>query len=324
MSNTYLLDNPFPYGYNFFMKTNLHLNPRKLWYFLVLADELNFSRAAERLHISQPPLSKQIKQLEDELGVKLFRRVGRGVQLTEAGRLLSEEAPRILSQIERTQSLVKKADRGEVGQIMIGFTPSAINDVLPPILLSFRREYPEVELFLHEVKADQIVEGLVNKWLDVGFLYLPFDDKRFNCQTISREKLLVALPEHHHLAAEPAIYMESLSREYFILPAKHRYMPGMYGQVMSLCHQAGFTPHAVQKEVWQMQTIVGLVGSGLGIAIVPSSIQKVHKEGIVYREICNPQAAVEMGIIWRKEEATPPINAFTKVAVRQCSQHVSQ
>ena len=116
---------------------------------MTLAEELNFSRAAQRLHMSQPPLSKQIKQLETELGSQLFDRVGRGVRLTEAGELLFREAQRILSQIEQTQSLIQRVGRGEVGQIMLGFTPSAANEVLPPILLEFRNQYPEVDLSLH-------------------------------------------------------------------------------------------------------------------------------------------------------------------------------
>jgi DNA-binding transcriptional LysR family regulator len=292
---------------------DVHLSPRQLRYFMALAEELNFSRAAQRLHMSQPPLSKQIKQLETELGSQLFDRLGRGVRLTEAGELLFREAQRILSQIEQTQSLIQRVGRGEVGQIMLGFTPSAANEVLPPILLEFRNQYPEVDLSLHEMKADQLVDRLGNRWIDVAFLLLPFEDDRFHCEIVSREPLVIALPSKHPLASEPTVKMRALANEPFILPARHRYMPGVYGQITSLCRRAGFTPNAVQKDVWQMQTILGLVGGGIGVALVPASFRDLHRKGVVYKEVQDFAPFVEMGAIWRRNDTTPVLHSFLKV-----------
>jgi DNA-binding transcriptional LysR family regulator len=280
---------------------------------MALAEELNFSRAAQQLHISQPPLSKQIKQLETDLGSQLFERVSRGVRLTEAGELLFGEAQRILSQIEQTQSMIQRVGRGEVGKIALGFTPSAANAVLPPILLEFRNRYPEVELSLHEMKADQLVDRLSNKWIDVSFLYLPFEDDRFHCRTVSHEPLVVALPSKHPLASKPAVRMRALANEPFVLPARHRYMPGLYGQVTELCRRAGFTPNAVQRDVWQMQTILGLVGGGIGIALVPASYRDLPRKGVVYKEIRDFEPIVEMGAVWRRDDTTPVLHSFLEV-----------
>ena len=295
------------------MKAQLYLGPRQLRYFTVLAEERNFTRAAARLHISQPPLSKQIKQLEKELGSQLFQRVGYGVELTEAGQLLLGEAQRILSQIEQTQSLIQRVGRGEVGKITLGFTPSAANNVLPPILLEFSEHFPDVELSLHEMIADQLVDRLSNKWIDVSFLYLPFKDDRFHCKTVSHEPLVVALPSKHPLASEPTIKMRALANELFVLPMRHRYMPGLYGQITELCRQAGFTPNAVQRDVWQMQTILGLVGGGIGIALVPASFRDLHRRNVVYKEIKYYKPTVEMGLIWRRDDATPVLHSFLGV-----------
>ena len=282
-------------------------------YFMALAEELNFSRAAQRLHMSQPPLSKQIKQLETELGSQLFDRVGRGVRLTEAGELLFAEAQRILSQIEQTKNLIQRVGRGEVGQITLGFTPSAANEVLPPILLEFGNRYPEVELSLHEMKADQLVDRLSNMWIDVAFLLLPFEDDRFHCKTVSREPLVIALPSEHPLASEPTVKMRALANEPFVLPARHRYMPGVYGQITALCRRAGFTPNVVQKDVWQMQTILGLVGGGIGVALVPASFRDLHRKGVVYKEVQDFDPIVEMGVVWRRNDTTPVLRSFLEV-----------
>ena len=244
---------------------------RRLRYFVAVAEELSFNRAAQRLHISQPPLSNQIKQLEEELGVQLFKRSNRGVRLTEAGELLLEEARRIFIQLEQTARLVERVGSGKVGRLSLGFVPSATNEVLPRLLYEFRRRFPDVELFLHEMMPDQVVQRLHSRQIDVGFFYLPFDDSSLHITPVSREPLVVALPETHSLAKEPEIDLRTLEREPFILPRRYE-MPGLYGQVTEICRQAGFTPRAVQKDVWLMQTIVGLVASGIGVALPLSPV----------------------------------------------------
>jgi DNA-binding transcriptional LysR family regulator len=285
---------------------------RRLRYFVVAAEELNFSRAAERLRIAQPPLSSQIKQLENELGVLLFDRTGRGVRLTDPGHVLLEEARRIFIQLEQTARIVERVGSGKVGRLSLGFVPSATNEVLPPLLYEFRRKFPDVELFLHEMMPDQVVQRLHGRQVDVGFFYLPFDDSALDFRPVSREPLVVALPETHPLAREPEIDLRTLEHEPFVLPMRYN-MPGLYGQVTEVCRQAGFTPRAVQKDVWLMQTIVGLVASAIGVALVPASLRNIRRKGVVYRTVRGLSPTVEMGVVWRSDDSSAVLSAFLDV-----------
>jgi DNA-binding transcriptional LysR family regulator len=293
------------------------LDLRRLRYFTVVAQELSFSRAAERLHIAQPPLSYQIKQLEQELGVLLFERTGRGVRLTDAGQVLFDEARRLFIQIEQTVRTVERVGSGEVGQLNLGFVPSASNEVLPPLLHHFRGRFPDVELFLQEMPPDEVVQRLHNTQIDVGFFYLPFEDDKLEFRPVSREYLVVALPEAHPLASEPEIELHALSEEFFILPMRYQ-MPGLYAQVMDVCRQAGFTPRAVQKDVWLMQTIIGLVAGGLGVALVPNSLRNVRRQGVVYKLVRGLSPTVEMAVVWRRGDTSSVLQAFLRTVREIC------
>lgn len=284
---------------------------RRLRYFVAVAEEQSFSRASQILHMAQPPLSAQIKQLETELGVRLFDRTSRGVRLTEAGQLLLEEARRILSQVEQTASAVRRAGNGETGRITLGFVPSASNEVLPEVLKRFRAEFPEVELFLREMRPDQVVRSLHAGQTDVGFLYLPLEDNSLEVACVSREPLVLALPESHPLAAQESVELREAAGEPFIMPARHQ-MPGLYVQVTEACRAAGFTPDTVQKDVWLMQTIVGLVAGELGVSLVPASLLNFHRTGVVYRSVSDLSPTVELGMVWRKDGKSPVMEAFLR------------
>lgn len=285
---------------------------RHLRYFVVVAEEASFTRAALRLRIAQPPLSNQIKQLEKELGAKLFDRNRRGVRLTEAGRVLLEETRRVLAQLEGTARLVRRVDEGAVGRLALGFVPSASNSVLPPLLGAFGERYPEVEMYLNEMNPDALVRGLHERRIDAAFLYLPFEDAALSFRVVSRECLIVALPETHHLSGEPDIDVRELSEERFVLPARYL-MPGLYSQVIEACREAGFVPKAVHKEVWLMQTIVGLVAGKMGVALVPASLNNLHRKGVVYRPVRGMAPTVEMGVVWRREESSAVLDAFLRL-----------
>jgi len=287
---------------------------RRLRYFVVVAEESSFSRAAERLHIAQPPLSHQIKQLEQELGVRLFERSNRGVWLTEAGALLLEEARRIFVQLDQTVRAVRRVGHGQVGRLTLGFVPSSSNEALPPILHAFRERVPGVELFLREMRPDRVVQRLHERQIDVGFVYLPLNDPSLEIECITRESLVVALPEAHPLASKGRVELQALAEESFILPARYQRMPGLYGQVTEACRQAGFTPNAVQKDVWLMQTIVGLVAGGIGVALVPCSLQNIPRRGVAYKPIRGLSPTVELGMIWRRDDPTVVLNPFLEVA----------
>ena len=285
---------------------------RRLRYFVVVAEELSFSRAAQRLRISQPPLSNQIKQLEEELGVQLFKRSSRGVRMTDSGEVLLGDARRIFVQLEQTTRVVQRVGHGEVGRLTLGFVPSASNEVLPSILRKFRQRFPDVELFLREMRPDRVVQRLHDQQIDAGFLFLPLDDALLNIECVSREPLVLALPESHRLAAKPRVELQALAEEPFILPARYS-MPGLFGQVTQACHQAGFVPRAVQKDVWLMQTIVGLVAGDIGVALVPESLRNLRRRGVVYKPVYGLSPTVELGMVWRRDDQGAVLHSFLRV-----------
>jgi DNA-binding transcriptional LysR family regulator len=291
---------------------------RRLRYFVAVAEELSFNRAAQRLHISQPPLSNQIKQLEGELGVRLFERSSRGVRMTEAGELLLEEARRIFVQVDQTVRTVQHVGHGEVGHLTLGFVPSASNEVLPPLLRAFGERFPGVELFLREMRPDRVVQQLHDKLVDVGFLYLPLEDASLGIECVSREPLVLALAETHPLASEPRVGLQAVAEDPFVLPARYQRMPGLYGQVNEACRQAGFVPKAVQKDVWLMQTIVGLVAGGIGVALVPASLRNLHRRGVVYKAVHGLSPTVELGVVRRGDDESPVVRSFLKVVREIC------
>lgn len=196
----------------------------------------------------------------------------------------------------------------------MGFVPSASNEVLPPILRAFGDRFPEVELFLREMRPDQVVQRLHEGQIDVGFVYLPLNDELLNIECVSHEPLVLALPDTHPLASESHIGLQAVTEEPFILPMRYQTMPGLYGQVTDACRQAGFVPNAVQKDVWLMQTIVGLVAGGTGVALVPASLRNLHRKGVVYRSVHGLSPTVELGVIWRRDASGMVLNSFLRVA----------
>jgi DNA-binding transcriptional LysR family regulator len=250
---------------------------RHLHYFITVAEELHFSRAAERLHISQPPLSQQIQNLEDELGVKLFERTKRQVHLTEAGKVFLERCYLVLAQLEQAIAATQRIGRGEVGQLAIGFVVSAMYTVLPEILRGFREKFPAVELQLHELTTAQQIQALYDKQVDVGIVRSAISEPGLSVECFLPESLVLALPETHPLSAQTQVSLSTLADELFILfPAKMG--PVFYEQIINICQQAGFRPKVSQEAV-QMETIIGLVAAGMGIAIVPTSLQNFHRGG---------------------------------------------
>ena len=284
---------------------------RRLRYFVAVAEERNFSRAAERLHIAQPGLSKQIKDLEGDIGVRLFERSNRGVRLTEAGRLLLEETQQMYTQMEGALRMVRRVGHGEVGRLTLGFVPSAFNEILPPFLRAFQESFADVELLLREMNPDQLLQNLRSEKIDAAFAYLPVENDDLDCRPVSREPLVVALPEIHPLAGEAEIDMRKLADEPFVLPARYQ-TPGLRGRVMEVCRQAGFVPKGVQREEWLMQTtIVGLVASNVGIALVPASLERnLRRTGVVYKNMRGTPPKVEMGVVWRRSDVSPVLQSF--------------
>ncbi|OUL19512.1 LysR family transcriptional regulator [Nostoc sp. RF31YmG] len=290
---------------------------RHLRYFVTLAEELHFGKAAEKLHIAQPPLSQQIRQLEQELGFELFHRTKRNVQLTEAGQVFLVEVQQILQQLQQAVQIGRQTNRGEMGQLVVGFVSTAAYNILPIILKYFRSRVPGVSLELHELTTDQQLEWLREGRMDVGFIRPPVEDKTFSWEIIFQESLIVALPETHWLANQSDVSLTSLANEPFILFPR-KLAPGLYDLVISLCQQAGFSPSVAQEAI-QMQTIVSLVAGEMGVAIAPESLQNLQRTGVVYKNIqeSTPKAAIAM--ICRKIEKSPTVQRFLET-VRQTTQ----
>ncbi|MGH9839710.1 MAG: LysR substrate-binding domain-containing protein [Blastocatellia bacterium] len=284
---------------------------RHLRYFIAVAEELHFGRAAERLHIAQPPLSFQIRQLEEEIGVRLFERTKRRVELTAAGEIFLREAHKTMAQLEQAVSAAQRASRGEVGHLVIGFIQSATINVLPGILQTFRDRFPEVDIKLREATPTQVHNDLVDGQIHIGFLRPPINHDALECEIVLSEPLLVALPKAHPLARQKKLALKSLAGERFILFPRAA-SPGFYDQLVSICREAGFSP-VIGQEAVQMQTILGLVAGGMGVALIPASIRSLRSDGVMYREIRELVPKAEMVVAWRRDNQSPTLRAFLNV-----------
>ncbi|MEM9925514.1 MAG: LysR family transcriptional regulator [Cyanobacteria bacterium P01_D01_bin.50] len=285
---------------------------RHLRYFVTLAEELHFGRAAERLHIAQPPLSQQIRQLERELGFELFHRTKRKVELSEAGEIFLIEVQQIFRQLEQAIFLGRQVSRGEMGQLVVGFVSSAAYNILPDILRNSRNRIPNISLELHELTTDEQLRWLQSGRVDVGFVRPPVDENTYESKIIFRESLAIALPENHQLANQEKVSLQSLIKESFILFPRFL-APGLYDVIISFCQRVGFSPRVAQEAI-QMQTIVSLVAAGIGVAIVPESLQNLQRTGIVYKSFVEETPQVSIAMIWRKNDESPILQKFLGVA----------
>lgn len=288
---------------------------RHLRYFVTLAEELHFGRAARRLHVSQPPLSIQIKALEDELGVLLFERSQRRVELTSAGAVFLKDAREILARTASAADSARRAARGETGDLTVGFVTTADYNVLPRALREFRQSNPLVRLTLREATSDVQLRDLADGRMDVGFLLPPVDDDRLDTLPLVREPLVAALPEQHPLArGKGPLALHKLAESPFILIPRHM-APGLYDDIVSFCRGAGFSPR-VEQEAVQMQTIVSLVSVGLGIALIPASLRHLARTGVVYRSLKEASPLIETVLAWRRTDNRPTLHRFLE-AVRR-------
>lgn len=276
---------------------------RHLHYFIAVAEELHFTRAAERLHMAQPPLSQQIRDLETQLGIKLFERTKRHVELTPAGKVFLTEARLVLAQADRAVKAAQRAGRGEIGQLIIGFNSSATYSVLPKILQRFRDCCPEVELILHELTTSQQLELLRKHQIHVGLLYLPLDDAELKFISVLKEPLMVTIPDTHPLRDQPQISLHALKNTPFIMPP-HHLGGGLYRQIIKLFQQTNFQPQVVQEAI-VLQTAISLVAGGVGVTIVPASLQNLQRPGVIYKPLVEPTPEIEIAVAWRPHDSSP-------------------
>jgi DNA-binding transcriptional LysR family regulator len=278
---------------------------------VTLAEELHFGRAAERLHIAQPPLSQQIRQLETQLGFELFHRTKRKVELSEAGEVFLIEVQQIFRQLQQAILLGRKTSRGEIGQLVIGFVSSAAYNILPDILRNFRDCVSNVSLELHELTTDEQLRWLQSGRIDVGFVRPPVDENTYESKIIFQESLAIALPQNHPLSNQHRVSLQSLAKESFILFPRFL-APGLYDAIISFCQQFGFSPGVVQEAI-QMQTIVSLVAGDIGVAIVPESLQNLQRTGVVYKSFVEETPQVAIAMIWRKNDVSVVLEKFLEV-----------
>lgn len=283
---------------------------RHLRYFMALAEELHFTRAAERLGMAQPPLSQQIQRLEEALGVKLFVRKP-GVKLTAAGEALVPIARRTLAQAKHGLEEVRRAGRGEGGTLQIGFATSTLLGPLPDMIRAYRKRYPQVRLSLHELSSVRQKKALVNGTIEVGFLREPVEDETLTCETILREPFVLVLPPRHRLNGRSKVNLEEVAVEPFVLFPRE-VAPTLYDQVMSVCREAGFTPHVTQEaSVWL--TIVGLVEAGLGVSLVPLSFRKLGWGGVRYRLLQKVRTKSSVALCYKSASVSPQGERFIEL-----------
>jgi DNA-binding transcriptional LysR family regulator len=280
---------------------------RHLRYFVAVAEECHFGRAAERLHIAQPPLSQQIKQLETDLGVQLLLRSTRKVELTPAGERYLQHARGILASVDAAGDEAKRVAAGEIGHLAIGFTGSATYELLPSLARVLREDFPRIDLTLKgEMLTPDQIAGLLDKTLDIGFLRPPVREPDLDVRVLRREPLIAALPESHPLASQPSVKVSSLRDEPFITyPSHHRSV--VYEAVFDTCRRAGFTPHAV-IEVAETSTMVAFVAAGIGVALVPASIQHLRITGATYLPLAGTTEEVELAVATRRNDQSPQLS----------------
>ena len=290
----------------------MNLELRQLRYFVTVAEELHFGHAATRLHMTQPPLSQTIQALEALLGAALFLRNRRGVALTPAGAALLPEARRMLAEASGLAELVQRAASGASGRLALSFVTSADYSVLPPFLRTYHAAFPAVEIVLQEATSDVQLEDLLHARIDCGFLIPPLPEKaraELDYMKVLEEPLILAAPSGLIALADggPVRLQDLPALPLIIFPRK--ISPALHDAILSCFSAAGVTP-VIGQEAIQMQTIVGLVSAGMGLALVPQSVSNLMRPGVEYRALAAPTPLVETGLAWRRDNLSPVLHGF--------------
>jgi DNA-binding transcriptional LysR family regulator len=290
---------------------------RHFRYFVAVADEKNFTRAARRLGITQPSLSSQIRQFETEAGTPLLRRETRGVELTDAGKLMFEEARIILAQVERAKAGVARRARGETGKINIGAAGATyFHPLIPAIIREFRKTHPDVVLTPEESNTSLLLARLRAGAIDLAFVRPPFsstDGLRF--EPLVKEPILMVLPAAHPLARSKSAPLSALAKEQIILFTR-TINPPVYDAILAAFGRAGFSPHLAQ-DAPQVPSAIPMVAAGLGVTLVPQSLSRLHPDGVVFVPVEGPALAAEISLAYRRTQRSAAVRNFVIVARRQ-------
>lgn len=275
----------------------------------MVAEELNFSRAAERLRMAQPPLSQEIRKLEEELGVQLFHRTKRMVELTDAGKIFLEGSQQTLFQLERAIKETQLAAEGKIGNLIIGFVDST--EIVIEVLNKFRERFPKIHLILREMTTEQQLKALYEKQIHIGFIRSKQNNEILSSEVCSEESLRLVLHQDHPFASLPEIPLQLLIDEPFILFPRHL-GPNFYDLIISYFRDHGVSLKVVQEAI-QMQTIVNLVATGMGVSVVPSSVESYKRSGVIYKKIQETTPKVNLYVGWRQDEKSAVIDHFLTV-----------
>jgi DNA-binding transcriptional LysR family regulator len=280
--------------------------------FVAAATELNFRRAATLLNMTQPPLSRQIHLLEENLGVKLFERIGRTVKLTTEGRAFLADASRLLSLAEQAESTARRASKGKTGRVRLGFTGAAGYELIPELLMAARHALPEIDVVLLELVSVAQIEAFEANAIDLGFLRPLPSRQQLEFLLVDKEPLIVALPAGHELCHHKQVELKQLHDQPFIMhsPTHGKYF---YERIMGMFTTAEVKPHFTQY-IDQTPTILSLVRAGLGIGILPFSAQRFHYDNVEFRLIAGNSVQAEMSMAWRADQENPAVTAFRRMA----------
>ena len=285
---------------------------RHIRYFIAVAEELHFGRAAEKLGIAQPPLSQQIKQLEDELGGKLFHRTSRKVELTDAGTAFLRRARAIINQSHEMLDTVRSIAKGESGKLTVGFNEVAIDSILPDVIMTIRRDYPDIDLSLREMRTVKQLDALRRYIIDAGVMQLFLQDlSGLRSSLLCREKYVVAMHRGHRLAAEKTVHLSTLRDEnQIIFPAAIH--PAFYEDLMQCFEKVGGRPRIIQEAATRHARL-SLVATGLGVAVVPESSINSASRNITFRPIVGEMPKIEHFLVWRDEPESSKLLVFQKL-----------
>jgi DNA-binding transcriptional LysR family regulator len=285
---------------------------RHLRYFIAVAEELNFTRAAERLHVSQPPLSQQIKQLEEEVQVQLFDRNRRWVRLTGAGRLFLEHARQVLAQVEHAVFAARRTLGGDVDRLSVASTPWTNLTAVPRILRCFSEAHRQIQIEVQTLNSLLQVRAVRAKKVDVGFMFPSASDEALQMERLVKYPLVVALPATHRLATRSQLSPGDLAGESYVMLAAD--VAPAYGDIVTKYWERAGVPIRERLKVDQTQAVIDLVGAGAGFALVPSSVQECEKQRIVCRRLDPAPPELELSLAWARGVESPAINALLEVA----------
>lgn len=281
---------------------------RHLRYFLAVAEDLHFRKAAERLYISQPGLSRQIKQMEEDLGIKLFERHNRKVKLTQAGVFLKSEVSRNLKSLEDSFNHAKLLQEGKYGKLKFGYVGSAMQEIIPNLLLKFGKEYPEVQFGLNEMDNKIQIESLLSQDIDIGFVRLDRVPRGLDILPVLEEPFYLVLPKSHPINADDFIDLSQLKNESFIL-FDPSYSPSYYENVMQIFDESGFSP-IVSHNTIHASTIYKLVENNFGLSIVPKSLQYGYDLNVKFIELHNISQKTILSAVWDKNNRNPVLKSL--------------